>query len=224
LAAEKVSVIAFPFCNLTSADTVRIRAYTLATDTDPVLDTGYVAACPSDSPGNKTWGVQATGVNSFAYGGGNYGRVWLSSTIQVTKIVIDINASTNPAGYVEMGKLVIGDYWSVSVVDVQNTSLSIVDTSTHTRTDGGDLYTYVGTRHRKQVLNMPSIEAASRKPLWDIVWNNGMTVPLFVSTFSNNTDGSLDTANMLYGKLVTSPVMSTPYFSYLAATLEIEEV
>ena len=223
--AEPVAVIALPFCNLTSQATARVRGYVATTDTTPIFDTDVVNVVPTDPLGNWAWGEAGMGVNAFAYGGGNYGRVWISTPAQVCKVVIDITDVSNLAGYIEAGKLVIGDYWCPTMgADVQNTTLTVVDTSSHTRTDAGDLHTYVGTKHRKQVLNMPSIEPASRKHLWNIMWTNGLSNPVFISLFPNNTDASLEAAHMLYGKLVTSPVMSTPYFNFQAATLEIEEI
>ena len=162
--------------------------------------------------------------SAYAYGGGKYASHWLPSKINAYGMTVDIVDTVNLQGYVEVSRLVCGDYWNPSVVDVQNTSLQVVDTSSHTRTDAGDLYTYVGTKHRKQVINLPSIEPTSRKQLWDIMFGNGMSKPLFISLFPNNADASLEANHMLYGKLVTSPSMSTPYFSYQAATIEIEEV
>lgn len=222
--AETVAVIALPFCTISPQGTARVRGYVLATDTTPVFDTGYVSIIPCDPLGNWTWGTGPLGVNSFAYGGGNYGRVWIPNPAQVCKVVIDIDDHLNTAGYIEAGRLVIGNYWNPSVVDVQNTTLQVIDTSSHTRTDSGDLYTYVGTKHRKQVLNLSSIEPIARKQLWNLMWNNGLSVPLFISLYPNNADGNLEAAHMLYGKLVTSPIMQTPYYNYNAATIEIEEV
>jgi hypothetical protein len=222
--AQLVSGAILPFCNLTGNATIRVRGYVNVGDVTPIFDTGVVYAVPTPSLGFFNWGVDSLGTNAFSVGG-NYARAWIGSPALVTKVVIDIVDTINPVGYLEVSRLVIGYHWSPDVgVDVQNTSFQVVDTSTHTRTDAGDLYTYVGTKHRKQVLNMPSIEPASRKQLWDVMWRNGMSKPLFISLFPDNTDGNLEAAHMLYGKLVTSPSMQTPYFNFQAATLEIEEI
>jgi hypothetical protein len=168
--------------------------------------------------------TQTQAASAYAYGGGKYACFWLPSKVTAYGMAVDITDTNNLQGYVEVSRIICGDYWSPSVVDVQGTSLQVVDTSSHIRTDAGDLYTYVGTKHRKQTINLPSIEATSRKQLWDIMWGNGMSKPIFISTFANSTDTSLEAAHMMYGKLSQTPSMSTPYFNYQAATIEIEEV
>jgi len=168
--------------------------------------------------------TQTQASSAYAYGGGKYACFWLPNKVSAYGLAVDITDTNNLQGYVEVSRLICGDYWAPSVVDVQGTSLQVVDTSSHSRTDGGDLYTYVGTKHRKQALNLPSIEPTSRKQLWDIMWGNGISKPIFISTYSNNTDASLEAAHMLYGKLSQTPSMGTPYFNYVSATIEIEEV
>jgi hypothetical protein len=168
--------------------------------------------------------TQTQAASAYAYGGGKYACFWLPSKVAAYGMAVDITDTSNLQGYVEVSRLICGDYWVPSVVDLQGTSLQVVDTSSHTRTDAGDLYTYVGTKHRKQTLNLPSIESTSRKQLWDIMWGNGMSKPIFISTYANNTDTSLEAAHMMYGKLSQTPSMSTPYFNYVSATVEIEEV
>lgn len=188
-------------------------------------DSGTVLFCPA--PYKIIHGLTtAQAVSAYAYGGGKYACLWFPSKQAATGLAIDIVDTNNAQGYVEVSRLICGDYWAPtnSVVDVSNTTLQVVDTSSHTRTDAGDLYTYVGTKHRKQAINMPSIDSVSRKQLWDIMFGNGMSKPMFISLYPGNSDASLEANHMLYGKLSTSPVMSTPYFSYAAATIEIEEV
>jgi hypothetical protein len=206
----------------TSAVGVRPLGY-IDTWQSYTYDSGSVLFSPA--PYKILHGLTQTQASSaYAYGGGKYACFWLPSKVAAYGMAVDITDTNNLQGYVEVSRLICGDYWVPSVVDVQGTSLQVVDTSSHIRTDAGDLYTYVGTKHRKQSLSLPSIESTSRKQLWDIMWGNGMSKPIFISTYANNADASLEAAHMLYGKLVTSPVMSTPYFSYAAATIEIEEV
>jgi hypothetical protein len=218
--AELIDGIVLAFTNGTPTATMEVVLYTNSADTAPVYDSGAVTCCPQQA---GAWAT-GTGVNSFAYGGGVYARVWLPSKISAQKAVITITDNDNTSSYFEASRLIIGSSWNPSVVDVQGTTLQVVDTSTHTRTDAGDLYTYVGTKHRKQAINLPSIETASRKQLWDIMFGNGLSKPIFLSLYPNNSDANTEAAHMIYGKLVTTPSMQTPYFSYFSATVEIEEV
>ena len=54
----------------TSTATIRARAYTLAADVSPAVDTGAVLACGYSPLGLWPWGTVPLGVNAFSYGGG----------------------------------------------------------------------------------------------------------------------------------------------------------
>lgn len=222
-AGEVVSGVILPFCNLTTNATIRVRGYANVDDTGTVLDTGAVVACPASQPG--LWGWNASmGVNAFAYGGGTYARVWLATPVTVKKLVIDIADAGNTAGYLEVSRLVVGQHWEPKIGAEQGATLTVVDTGKHYRTDGGDLMTDTGTKYRKQSFSLPSLDESDRAKMWDILWGNGMARPLFISMYPNNADSQLEQTHQLYGKLVSTPIMNTPYFNRHSATIDIEEV
>lgn len=220
---ETISGVAIPFCNLTSLATIRARGYTNAGDTTPVFDT-TVLACPAVALGLWGWGSDSLGVNAFSYGGGSYGRVWIDNPATVKKLVIDIIDTTNTAGYIEASRLIAGDYWEPRIGAEQGATMAVVDTSKHFRNDAGDQMTDKGTRHRKQTFSLPSLDSYDRAKMWDILWGNGMARPLFISLYPNNSDIQLEQTHQLYGKLVTTPIMNTPYFNRHSASIDIEEV
>lgn len=216
-AAETIGGVALAFTNCTDNANIQVDAYTLTTDSTPTYSTAVVAS--------RGGVVTNRGVNYFAYGGGIYARCWIDQRVQAQKIVITLTDPTNPQGYVEVGRLIIGDYWS-SVVGVEqgNTSMSVNDMSEQQRTYSGDLYVNVKPKFRKQTLSMPSLDSSDRAQLWSILWNNGMVKPVFLSLFPNNTDNKLEQAHMLYGRLSTNAAMSTPYFNAMSAKLDVEEI
>lgn len=222
--AEVVGGVMLPFCNLTSLATIRVRGYTNVGDANPVFDTGTIAACPYAPLGLWGWGSDSLGVNAFSYGGGTYGRVWIDTPAAVKKIVIDLVDAGNPAGYLEVSRIVAGNYWEPEVGVEQGATVTVVDSSKHFRTDAGDQYTDVGTRHRKQTLALPSLDTTDRGKMWDILWGNGMTRPIFISLYPNDADVRLEQSHQLYGKLVSTPIMGTPYFRHHSASIDIEEI
>lgn len=221
---ETIAGIAIPFCNLTSLATIRVRGYTNVGDASPIFDSGSVLACPAIALGLWGWGSDSLGVNAFSYGGGSYGRVWINNPATVKQLVLDISDPTNTAGYIEGSRLIAGDYWEPKIGVEQGATMTVVDTSKHFRNDAGDQMTDKGTRHRKQTLNLPYLDANDRAKMWDILWGNGMARPLFVSLYPNNSDARLEQSHQLYGKLVTTPIMNTPYFNSQSASIDIEEV
>lgn len=215
--AETLNGIILAFTNLSATAIMNVKAYTNAADTAPIYDVSNNCAQGSVS--------SLSGVNSFAYGAGVYARQWLTSTVVAKKIVITITDTNNLAGYIEIGRLVVGNAFIPSFgVEQDNTSFTMVDSSEHTRTESGDMFVTVKPRYRKQQLSMPSLNKVDQSKMWKILFNNGMVKPLFISLHPNNTDAELEQIHMLYGRLVTSPGMGTPYWNYKSATLDIEEI
>lgn len=215
--AETLGAAVFAFTNCTDNATITVSAYTLQGDSTPVYTDTFVA-----SRGAVT---NSRGVNNFAYGGGVYARAWFAQKVTVQKLVITLSDPNNPQGYVEAGRLIVGDYWLPSFgVEQANTSMTVNDSSTQTRTHAGDMYVTVLPRYKKMSLSMPSLDKTDRVPLWSILYNNGMVKPVFVSVFPNNSDPNMEHANQMYGRLSTSPSMQSPYYDYLAAKLDVEEI
>ncbi len=217
-AGEYISGVALPFCNLTPTATIQVEGYTEVADVVPVFNTGILLASPFLAL--DSW----AGVNSFSHGGGTYGRAWVASPAVVKKLVVYITDTANTAGYVEAGRLVAGQYWEPRIGAVEGATLQVVDTSKHFRTEAGDLMTDVGTRHRKQSFQLPSLDETDRARMWEILWANGLTKPIFLSMYPGHADTRLEQTHQLYGKLVVTPIMGTPYFNRQNATLEIEEI
>lgn len=222
--AQTIAGVALPFCNLTAQATVRVRGYAEVADAVPLFDTGLVYACPAPILGLWNWGAQPLGSNAFAYGGGTYGRVWIPVPGAVKKITVDIADSTNPAGFIEAGRLVCGAYWSPEHNADYGAPVTPADSSKHYRNDAGDLMTDNGTRYRKQAINLSAMSQVDRAAVWNILWGNGMRRPVFFSLHPDSVDAVLEQTHQIYGKLAATAAMSTPYFQKYANSLDLEEV
>lgn len=222
--AETIGGVVLPFCNLTALATLRVRGYAELADAVPLFDTGAVDACPAPVLGLWNWGSQPLGSNAFAYGGGTYGRVWIPTPGAVKKLVVDVDDSTNPAGYIEASRLVCGGYWSPLENADYGAPATPVDTSKHYRNDAGDLRTDVGARYRKQSVALSGMSPADRATFWSIVLGNGMPRPIFFSLYPNDQDAKLEQERQIYGKLSTLAALSTPSFQRYASSLDFEEI
>jgi hypothetical protein len=219
---ELVGGVALPFCNLTSTATIRVRGYTDAAGTVLAVDTGAVLACAYAPLGMWDWGMPL-GVNAFSYGGGTYGRAWLTPTL-VLKLVIDLVDTNNTAGYIEAARLVAGAYWSPSINADYGAAVTPEDASQPYRTSGGTQRIEAGARFRKLPIQLNSMTPQDRAYFWLIVRGNGKDRPLFFSLFPESTDPELEQANQVYGRLSSMPPISTPLFNVYAAPCEIEEI
>jgi hypothetical protein len=120
---------------------------------------------------------------------------------------------------------VAGGYWSPEVnAEFGSTTVMSVDTSKQFRNDAGDLMTDIGTRHRKQTLNLGSMGATDRTKLWNILLGNGLARPVLFSLYPNGADSQLEQIHQMWAKLVVTPAMSIPYYDKYAVQLELEEV
>jgi hypothetical protein len=220
---ENIGGVSFPFCNLTAKAKMRVRVYADNTLAVLKLDTGWNYAAPSPSIDSNTWGT-ALGANAYYYAGNSYATQWMSSHPLGTFMTVDFDDPTNPSGYIEAARIVCGKFWSPAVNALMGASISIVDTSIQFRTDSGDLLTDTGTRHRKQTFDLPPMGSVDRASMWNILWGNGMSKPLLFSLYPESTDILLEQSHQMYSKLVTTPLMSTPYFSKYSVPIDIEEI
>lgn len=222
-AAETIGVVALPFCNFTSGATIRVRGYTNVGDPSPVLDTGTVSACVSVPAGLKGWGTAPLGVNAFAYAGGAYACVWFAPT-SVKQLTIDLADSTNPAGYVEVSRLVTGNYWSPTYNADFGASITAQDASKPFRNDAGDLLTELGTRYRSMNLNLSYMPATDRSALMNIFLGNGLAMPVFLSLYPQSSDAALEQTHQIYAKLSAVGVMTAQVANTYSAPIVLDEV
>jgi hypothetical protein len=221
---EIIAGVALPYCNLSSQATLRVYGYTNAADSVPLFDTGAVLACPNAGFGLWNWGAVPLGANAYAYGGGALGRVWVPVPGAVRKLIIELSDPGNPGGYIEASRLVCGAYWEPAKNVDYGASAQPLDHSKNFRNDAGDLMSDQGARSVKLALPMSKLDPTDRARLFSILRGNGITRPVFVSVFPNDTDTAREQDHQLYGKLVTTPSMTLPSFNLAAATLEIESI
>lgn len=199
-------------CNLEPGDTIRLRGYTNTGDAIPAVDTGAVDTLALGGAGNAA-----------AYEGANYARAWCAQT-PVRKLVIDINSTGNPAGYIEAARLIAGAYWSPENDTDRGMNVTPQDASAQYRTQGGTLCFEAGAKYKELAVPLSLMTPADRAMFWKIVNRNGKTLPLFVSIFPESDDAELEQAHQAYCALTDMPSFSSPYFRQYAASASMVEV
>jgi hypothetical protein len=221
--AELVGCVSLPFCNLTPTATMRVRGYTEVDDADPAVDTGPQIACGAVPLGSVTWGTTPLGVNAFSYVGAPYATVWFAISA-FKKLVIDIDDADNDSGYVESAMAVIGNYWSPKTNANWGAGIQVLESSKHTRSDGGDLRTELGFKSRKVSIDLQHMPPADRAQVWNIAAGNGMAVPLLFSLYPEDEDPVLEQTYQIYCKLSQQSKIAHQYHKAFQAPLELEEV
>lgn len=227
---EAIACVALIFTNMTSSARMRVRGY--ATPGGAlVLDTGSVFPCPAAVHGSFPWGVlplgwnayKAGGVNTWARGGGADGVVWFPS-VRVQQLIIDVSSSQSPEGYLEISRLVAGNYWTPKVNADYGAQVLLQDSSESYRTDAGDLKSILGVVSDKLNINLAKLDAMDRARFMRILRECDKNKALLFSLFPENADPLLEQEYMLYGRVTNLEAVTSPYFKTYAAPLQIEGI
>lgn len=233
--------IVLAFSNLQSSNsTIRLIGYNsqpsftgsaLTVGIPAAFNTGLITCCPWNNLNLPVWGTDPAGSSNYSYGGGTYARVWLSETQATTPVRylgIEISDPGNTAGYIEISRLIAGNYWSPTYNTGYGIQAGIKDLSEHIRTESGDLITKRGPRFKTLSFDLQWMRASDRKEITKIFLGNGMPKPLFVSLFpdSSGTDEDFhrEGIHQIYGKMVQVPGVSYTSYEIYSTNMELEEV
>ena len=226
---ELIACVAPIRSNMNSSARMRVRGYERVGDAALVFDTGVILPCPEAPLDPADFGVmplgwnayQFGGVNTWARGGGADGVAWFEPVL-VRQLVIDIVSVDNPDGYLEISRLVAGNYWSPEYNAAYGASVTPVDTSEGYRTAAGAAKTNVGTRHRLLNINLEFLTRPDRARLARIVDECGTVRPLLCSLFPEHADPVLEQHYMIYGRIANIDAISASSFDIYSAPLQIE--
>ncbi len=176
---------------------------------------GYVSAVLSSS------GIPV-GVNNYSYGGGNYARIWFP-IISAYGVAIDIIDSSNPAGYLEASRLVLGAYWEPTYNTGFGLPVTPIDTSTNDRSSAGDLVTTRGVRYRTLGFEIPWMISADLIKFNSLRKLTGKNTSIFVSLFPNDTDSEKENTWQIWGRQTDLPALTHSMPTIYSGSMAIEE-
>ena len=215
--ASIIGGVILPFCNLTSTATINVTLNTGYT-------TGNILTCPYQNLGTWDWGSLPLGVNSYSYGGGTYGRVWFPQT-SCTSLTITISDSANTSGYLEFSRLVVGAYWSPKYNTSFGMTSTTKDLSSNARLESGDLVSNNGIRFNAITFDLKWLDPTDRNQLTSILKGNGVTKPLLISLFPDNSeDWGKEQNFQVYGKIPQVSNITHTLFGIYSSQIEIEEI
>ncbi|MGK5024586.1 hypothetical protein [Janthinobacterium sp. RB2R34] len=228
---ECIACVALILTNMTSGARMRVRGYSQPGDAVPAFDTGTIMPCPEAPLGSYPFGEMPLGwnaykwggVNTWARGGGSDAVAWFPPVF-VRRLVIDVSCPDLPGGYLEISRLVAGNYWSPECNASYGASLQPQDTSEVYRTSAGTAKTAIGTTSDKLSINLEHLTPPDRARLMRILRECGPVRPLLFSLFPENPDSLLEQDHMLYGRVANLDAVSTPYYETYSAPLQIEGI
>ena len=211
---QAISAVVLPATNLSSSATIRVRLYSDTAKTNLIKDTG---AKPATAAGYIT---APTTVNRFAFGEYTKSSFWFTQVNSVRAAVIDVTDTGNSAGFIDCSRLILGTYWSPKYNFEPGAVKNIIDASSNTRAQNGDLRSYVSTSSEKLSFNFSLLPVEDYTALERIINYVGVTKPILLSLQPEEAAG-IDASHMIYGKRSNS---STTYsvYKYYKSQLEIE--
>lgn len=219
-AAETISCVALPFCNLSPTATIRVRVYA-ANGTTVLYDSNAVPACPAPALRPRGW-TAAQAASAYAYGGGACARHWFAPQ-SAFKLVIDLADPNNLHGYIEAARLVVGQYWSPLYNDI-SASATFVDATIHERSGAGDLMSQAGTIHNKVPVDLSRVPAGTERAKLAGILRNSRAYPIFLSLFPGWSDLELERDHTVYGKRMQDSDVAMQYALLYSTTIEIESI
>jgi hypothetical protein len=201
--AQTIGGIVLPCTNLSKNASILVRFYDGA---NTQLNSGTIAttACV-DSP-IQSW-TNPNG-NQFVYGAVSKSAWWLEQQSSVVrKVEIQLQDSSNPAGYIDCARIICGPYWQPKyTADRQNLSVTSTDTTENTRTDSGSLVSDQGFVYDELQFSMSTLEDLDRDELVKLLQRVGTSRYLLFSVFPDNNNSRTEQLYTVYGKRTNSAI------------------
>ena len=160
-----IGVVSLPYCSLSTAATVRVRGYVYSADATPDFDTGVNIAVPGPGLGVMDWGNSALGVNGYSEGNYNTCVLWVPVG-SYEKLVIDIDDTYNPLGYIEAGRLFCSNYHEFRYNAEYGSNISSTDTDRQFRNEAGDLLTDRGISYKTMTVNLGMLNEVDKQTVF----------------------------------------------------------
>lgn len=217
--SQTINFIALFFTNLSVLATVEVKVFTLDTDVVPAYTSAATLVMSNES---SVSGISPT-IHSYAYGAGAMGVVYFPD-ISGEKVTIGLTDTGNTDGYLEVGNMVIGKYWSPARNFEKGETWSIVDTGNHYRTDSADLLTEAGVKYRRIALKLGLMESNDRDAMLNLLRSNGKNRPIFMSLYPEDLDKKKELMYTIQGKLEDLGQLDHHLTSYYSLPTTIIEV
>jgi hypothetical protein len=201
---------------------MRVRLYSDTAGTALVQDTGTVL-CAQGVPMSLYGMSAAQAASAYSYGGGTCARVFFTQ-VNARRVVIDITDNANLQGYIEAARLVIGDTFSTKFNVEYGMEITYADDTKNQRTDAGNLVSDIGCRYKVVSADISVMSPSERAAWWKLCAYCGVSVPVFFSVETGNTDKQTELDYSVYGKFSNVSTVAAKSYMIYSAPLELESI
>lgn len=208
--------------NLSGTALLRLQAWDGLSQTGTmVYDSGSVNATPPVGWGDFGWGAIPWGANIFYSWGRAFTDLWFPA-VGALSFRITITDTSNPDGYLQIKRLLLGPYFEPFVNLEVGMQLHWEDNSEQTRTAGGSLRTDNQVLYRVLRGKLAGLKATERAPWMDLLRQIGKRSEVFISVYPD-AGGKLERDHAVLGKFTQMPDITTLEAAY-TSDLVFEEV
>ena len=168
-------------------------------------------------------GFTSIGLNSFAFGGGNYFSK-LFATVPAKKLEIITNSAGNPDGYIEVSRIICGTAYTPEIGAAYGAQISHIDNTSTVVTDSGDTLVNRGIVKKSISFSLGVLDPVSKHGLANVIKNRSASNPVFASMYENSEKPEERQAFMIYGRFDTPPATTISSFDIYNSTVSITEV
>ena len=210
--------------NFTSAATMRVQVWDGAGQAgNLVYDSGVISALDAIGWGEFGWGMVPWGATVFYDWPEAFSVHWFSQVVSGRSFRITVNDSANPAGYLQIKRLLIGAYFEPSVNVDYGMQLTWVDTSVQTRTQGKSINTDKRAQFRALSGNLGGLSVGERAAFFDMTRKVGLSSELFVSVFPA-AGGAMERDHSLLCKFDKIPPVNAVSYNRYSGSFSFVEV
>lgn len=174
---QTISGLALAFTNLIAGSTMRLRLYDAESGGTLLYDNITTLVDSIDAP------VGFTSINSltFNYGGGVHLSTFFDAVPSVRRASITLTSASNPDGFIEIGRIVIGDAFEPDDNANYGAKTSFEDTTKKIRKSSGNLSVNRGTVSRAIEFDMGDMSENDNFALLKIFRRVATSQPVFLS-------------------------------------------
>lgn len=209
--------------NLTSQATWRLELYDGANQTGTkVYDSGTLNALPAVGWGEFQWGLLPWGGSVFTGWGSAFSVLWFDP-VGALSFRLTIADAANPDGYLDMKRLLMGNYFEPLVNVEYGLNVFWQDNSEQMRTQGGSLRTDNRVQFRVARGTLPALTQGERATFVEMTRQVGLRVEVFMSIFPE-IGGAMERDHSILGKFTTMPDLMHSQYNSFKSDLVFEEV
>lgn len=197
-AAKVVGALVLYGCNFTSQATTRLECYSGANQTGTVVyDSGTVTALEALGWGDFGWGLAPWGATVFTGWSSTFAVLWLPQAVSALSFRVTVTDAANPAGYLQIKRLLIGSYFEPVVNPDFGLQLGWATNDQQVRTMASSIRTDIRARYRNLSGNLGGLEPGERAIFMEIARAVGLASELFVSVYPDATGAQKRDYSML---------------------------